>query len=150
MDSNNHKSEEQLSSEQRTAILRVRALLAQGQGGSGWDAAWKEGATPWDAGMSQPALRQVFETSIASDLSLPKSGKALVPGCGRGYDVIYLASQGYEVLGADLSSTAINQAKEFLASQPQFASMKIGYQVLDFFQSPVLADQAFDIIYDYT
>ncbi|KAG8718121.1 hypothetical protein FRC08_005894 [Ceratobasidium sp. 394] len=112
MDNENHKSEEQLLSERRTATLRMRALLAQGQGGTGWDVVWKEGATPWDAGMSQPALRQVFETSIASDLGIPKSGKALVPGCGRGYDAIYLASQGYEVLGADLSPTAINQAEE--------------------------------------
>ncbi|KAG8718120.1 hypothetical protein FRC08_005893 [Ceratobasidium sp. 394] len=28
--------------------------------------------------------------------------------------------------------------------------MKIDYQVLDFFQSPVLTDHTFDIIYDYT
>ncbi|KAG8677969.1 hypothetical protein FRC09_020237 [Ceratobasidium sp. 395] len=139
------KSEEQLRSEQRTAILRVRALLAQAQGDAG-----KEGATPWDAGRSQPALQQIFETSISDGLGIAKSGKALVPGCGRGYDAIYLASHGYEVLGADLSPAAINEAKAFLASQPDAANLKVDFQVSDFFQGSALEGQVFEIVYDYT
>lgn len=138
----------------RSALLRVRALLAQcksdSQEEAGWDAAWQEGMTPWDAGVPQPPLQQVFETSIWSDLGITKSGRALVPGCGRGYDAIYLASQGYAVLGADLSSTAVDEAKKYLSSRPEAGSIQVEYQVLDFFKGPQLADQRFDLAYDYT
>ncbi|KAG9126987.1 hypothetical protein FRC07_001151 [Ceratobasidium sp. 392] len=146
----NTKSEEQVRSEQRTALLRVRTLLAQAQGDAGWDAAWKEGATPWDAQKSQPGLRQIFETSIADDLGIAKSGKALIPGCGRGYDAIYLASQGYEAIGVDISTTAIDEAKKHLASQSESNNLKVDFKVLNFFESQALVDRVFDIVYDYT
>ncbi|KAH7344897.1 S-adenosyl-L-methionine-dependent methyltransferase [Rhizoctonia solani] len=138
----------------RNAIFRVRALLAQCKSESreqeGWDAAWQEGATPWDAGMPQPPLRQVFETNIWSDIGIPKSGRALVPGCGRGYDAIYLASQGYSVVGADLSATAISEAQKYLSSQPGAENIQVEYQVLDYFKSSLLTEEPFDLVYDYT
>ena len=36
--------------------------------------------TPWDAGTIQPPLADLIESST---LVLPKTGRALVPGCGR-------------------------------------------------------------------
>lgn len=38
--------------------------------------------------------------------------RALVPGCGRGYDVLLLSSQGYDVVGLDLSPVGVQRAKE--------------------------------------
>jgi len=38
--------------------------------------------------------------------------KALVPGCGRGYDVLLLSSLGYDVVGLDLSPIGVQRAKE--------------------------------------
>jgi len=38
--------------------------------------------------------------------------KALVPGCGRGYDVLLLSSLGYDVIGLDLSPIGVQRAKE--------------------------------------
>jgi hypothetical protein len=35
------QKEDQTRSDQRTATLRVRALLSQAQGDAGWDAAWQ-------------------------------------------------------------------------------------------------------------
>ncbi|CUA76810.1 putative thiol methyltransferase 2 [Rhizoctonia solani] len=137
----------------RNAVLRVRALLAQckstSQEQEGWDAAWQEGITPWDAGMSQPPLQQVFETNIWSDLGISRSGRALVPGCGRGYDAIYLASQGYSVIGADLSATAVNEAQKYLSSRPNSEDIKVEYKALDFFENSSL-EEPFDLVYDYT
>ncbi|KAJ1311332.1 hypothetical protein OPQ81_009827 [Rhizoctonia solani] len=148
------KGEDLSPADSRNAIFRVRALLAQcssqSQAQEGWDAAWQEGVTPWDAGMPQPPLRQVFETSIWSDLGMLKSGRALVPGCGRGYDAIYLASQGYYVVGADLSATAVNEARKYLSSQPNAENIQVQYQALDFFKSPLLTEEPFDLVYDYT
>ena len=45
-----------------------------------WRMRRKDEATPWDAGTMQPALQELVESS---ELDLPKSGRALVPGCGR-------------------------------------------------------------------
>ena len=34
-------------------------------------------------------------------------GKALVPGCGRGHEVIFLAENGFEVTAIDFSKGAV-------------------------------------------
>lgn len=49
---------------------------------------------------------------------LPK-GRALVPGCGRGYDVIAFGRSGYDSTGLDLSPTGVEQAKALLAVQKE-------------------------------
>lgn len=38
-----------------------------------------KGVTPWDFGDVQPSLREALESS---GLDMPRSGRALVPGCG--------------------------------------------------------------------
>jgi SAM-dependent methyltransferase len=42
-------------------------------------------------------------------------GRALVPGCGRGHDVIELARRGFEALGVDFARTAIRDARALAA-----------------------------------
>jgi SAM-dependent methyltransferase len=44
------------------------------------------------------------------DENSPKT--ALVPGCGRGYDVLLLSSFGYDVYGLDISPRALVAAKK--------------------------------------
>lgn len=39
--------------------------------------------------------------------------KALVPGCGRGYDVCEMAKRGYDALGLDIAPTAVKAASEY-------------------------------------
>jgi len=46
-------------------------------------------------------------TRVASTLSV---GRALDLGCGEGADVIWLASQGWDAVGIDLSPTAVRRA----------------------------------------
>lgn len=44
-------------------IFKLRALLAEDES-QGWDKAWKEGRTPWDAGVDgtvRPPLRELIE-----------------------------------------------------------------------------------------
>jgi hypothetical protein len=41
----------------------------------------KAGVTPWDAGETQPALKEAIESGI-DQIRWPNSGYALVPGCG--------------------------------------------------------------------
>ena len=41
-----------------------------------------------------------------------KRRKALVPGCGRGYDVYLLASRGWDVVGWEVSASAAEGARK--------------------------------------
>ncbi|EKX52828.1 hypothetical protein GUITHDRAFT_64740 [Guillardia theta CCMP2712] len=77
--------------------------------------------------------------------------QALVPGCGRGYDVFEFARFGYTALGIDLSTTAVHEAtklkdeisaKEKLPGDASF-SLQNFYEL----QPP---KEGFDIIWDYT
>ncbi|KIK64388.1 hypothetical protein GYMLUDRAFT_39937 [Collybiopsis luxurians FD-317 M1] len=115
-----------------------------------WETAWKENVTPWDFGETQPPLKQVIE---GGEVSFPKGGRALVPGCGKGYDAIYLAAKlDHDALGIDVSTTAFNAANELVRSNsadPELAS-RIRFEATDFFKYEIPEDKKFDLIYDYT
>ncbi|KDQ64797.1 hypothetical protein JAAARDRAFT_167436 [Jaapia argillacea MUCL 33604] len=126
---------------------RARLKELAKEGPTGWDKAWKEQVTPWDAGQVQPPLRDLIQSG---ELDLPKSGKALVPGCGRGYDAIFIASSlGLDTLGVDISQTAVDAANELLASSPP-TSGKASFEIVDFFTFSVPETEKFDLVYDYT
>jgi len=125
----------------------VRRLVKEGPV-SGWDDAWKIGVTPWDAGDVQPPLRDLISSN---ELDLPKLGRALIPGCGRGYDASFIASHlGLDTLAIDISATAIQAARDHLDKSPLAADAKVSFEVADFFSLSVPDDQLFTLIYDYT
>ncbi|KAB5554974.1 S-adenosyl-L-methionine-dependent methyltransferase [Coniochaeta sp. 2T2.1] len=86
--------------------------------GSKWDSLWKESYTPWDRGGPSLALADAIldhpelfpSPSPAATSSEGKRGTALVPGCGRGYDVLLLSALGYDVVGLDYSDVAVEEA----------------------------------------
>ena len=74
-----------------------------------WIQIWDKGLEPgefFDILVSAPILIQYSKDGL-----IP-IGKALVPGCGRGYDVTLLASPDRYVIGLDISKTAIDAAKK--------------------------------------
>lgn len=103
-----------------------------------WKEAWRAGRTPWDAGMSPPALLELLA------LGRVPSGRILVPGCGTGYDLATLARPDREVVGIDLSRDA--QAA-FRTAHPDLPG-RVVYEVTDFFSYD--ADTGFDFVWDYT
>lgn len=106
-----------------------------------WEDAWKEGRTGWDAGMSPPALRKLVRRDDA-----PK-GRALVPGCGAGYDVFTLARAGWTAVGLDLAPTATERF-ESVRDGAGLTQAEASVVLHDFFSwSP---DDPFDLIWDYT
>jgi len=114
----------------------------------GWDKAWKEDITPWDAGAVQPPLRDLL---LSDQLDWPRKGRAFVPGCGRGYDPIFIAKTlSLETLAIDISATAVHAANELLAMSPDVPSIKVSFQEGDFFTFSVPRDELFDLVYDYT
>ncbi|EDR06982.1 uncharacterized protein LACBIDRAFT_299451 [Laccaria bicolor S238N-H82] len=115
---------------------------------STWDLAWRQNVTPWDAGDVQPSLKEAVESS---EIEFPREGRALVPGCGSGYDVFYFASAlGYESLGLDGSQTAVDVANKLREHQPASLSTKTEFRIEDFFQFKVSDEERFDIILDHT
>jgi methyl halide transferase len=116
-----------------------------------WDIAWKQNVTPWDHGNTQPPLKQILQElpiTGSNTGSVPGSapGRALVPGCGAGYDAIHIASvTGYHTIGLDISQTALDKANSLV---PPELSSNISFKSGDFFSLKV--DERFDLIYDYT
>ncbi|OBZ76484.1 putative thiol methyltransferase 2 [Grifola frondosa] len=115
---------------------------------SGWDDAWKAKITPWDAGYAQPPLRDLIQSNV---LDLPRSGRALVPGCGKGYDAMLIASNfGLDTLAVDIAPTAVNAANELLASVTIPEPGKVTFKLGDFFTLANSPEERFELVYDYT
>eukprot|EP01116_Phalansterium_solitarium_P006211 TRINITY_DN18512_c0_g1_i2.p1 TRINITY_DN18512_c0_g1~~TRINITY_DN18512_c0_g1_i2.p1 ORF type:complete len:251 (-),score=36.86 TRINITY_DN18512_c0_g1_i2:134-886(-) len=110
-------------------------------GAAGWEKLWQVQETPWDIGRAHTALVELVDSD-----QLPH-GRALVPGCGRGYDVLALASPARTAVGLDLSDTALDLARE-LRAQRGVADTQAVFENKDFFALP--EDEKFNVIYDYT
>ena len=75
---------------------------------------------------------------------VPVNGDVLELGCGEGHYARLLAEKGYQVLGVDISPTAIAWAKE----KTQKTGVDVDYLVLDLAKPNVLSNKSFDLIAD--
>ncbi|KIJ44707.1 hypothetical protein M422DRAFT_30196 [Sphaerobolus stellatus SS14] len=79
------------------------------------------------------------------EVDFPRVGKPLVPGCGKGYDAIFIASfLGIQTTGFDISPTAIGLANKTLHSNPSPPS-NVKFKLRDFLQIKA----TYDLLYDY-
>jgi SAM-dependent methyltransferase len=106
-----------------------------------WSEAWDEGRTPWDAGAEAPALVELIEQRKIG------GKRALVPGCGSGYDALALAEVFDEVVGMDVADGAIERM-EALRDERGISAHRVRAIRADFFEFE--PDAPFDLIYDYT
>lgn len=133
----------------------------------GWDELWKQSVTPWDrAGPSQALKDAVTLKKDAIGVRNQATGqraRALVPGCGRGYDVLSLASLGFDTYGVDGSESAIEAAEKlreesgssdtYRVVDERTGRGKADFIVGDFFKDDFLTATKggdFDLIFDYT
>ena len=72
-----------------------------------WLERWRDGRTHFHQTRVTPPLTKYWPT-----LELPAHSKVLVPLCGKTLDMLWLAEQGHQVLGAELSSLAVEQFYE--------------------------------------
>lgn len=104
-----------------------------------WQERYETEHTPWDRGETNPALHAwLDEGEIAPPATV------LVPGCGRGYEVMELARRGFEVTGVDLSGLALAALKGRLEEASLSASL-LEADLLGW--TPV---RRFDAIYEQT
>lgn len=67
-----------------------------------WQARYESGNTGWDRGMPSPMLGRWLEAGVL------KPCRILVPGCGRGHEVVALADAGFEVTAVDFADEAVS------------------------------------------
>lgn len=144
-----------------------------------WAVLWDKGDfLPWDAGAPNPALVDVLTDrkdligtcfKVKGTLAEEKEEggrkerkKALVPGCGRGYDVILLASFGYDAYGLEVSDKAVElclQEQQTNGDKYPVNDESVGSGTVTFLKGDFFHDEwtkkipgggKFDLIYDYT
>jgi SAM-dependent methyltransferase len=103
-----------------------------------WETRYRESRTPWDRCAPSPALGSWLASAEA-----PR-GCILVPGCGRGHEVVELARRGFDVTAVDYAPRALAALREQLQSTGLYA---------DVVQADLLeweAPRTFDAIYEQT
>ncbi|KAJ9643578.1 hypothetical protein H2199_004257 [Coniosporium tulheliwenetii] len=92
-----------------------------------WDDLWAAGDfLPWDRGRPNPALEDTLRDRqdllgepVTAEWDADGRGgrkrrkRALVPGCGKGYDVLLLAAAGYDAYGVEASKNAVGAAERY-------------------------------------
>ncbi|MBD1904219.1 TPMT family class I SAM-dependent methyltransferase [Funiculus sociatus GB2-A5] len=105
-----------------------------------WENRYQEGTTPWDLGEAAPPLESLLNSS-----RLPV-GRAVVLGCGRGYDALLFARYGFETIGVDLAPSAIASATSLANATGSTAQ----FLQRDIFDLPAEFPNYFDYIVEHT
>jgi SAM-dependent methyltransferase len=93
---------------------------------SDWDVHYQSGMPPWETGRPSEELQRVLaERKIAPC-------RMIELGCGSGINAVWLAQQGFDVTGVDVSSLAIAKAKE----RARIANVNVRFRLADVLDLP--------------
>jgi SAM-dependent methyltransferase len=70
-----------------------------------WDLRFRVGDTPWEDDSVAPCV-----VNLVHEYAAP-GARVLDIGCGKGVSSLWLAAQGYQVVGCDISPEAVSQAR---------------------------------------
>jgi SAM-dependent methyltransferase len=100
-----------------------------------WNDSYASGEPlPWDTGTPDPLLVEAIESRAIAP------GRTLEIGCGTGTNAIFLAQNGFEVLGIDISEVAVEKARAKAHGRCRF-------EVADFLTAPP-AGGPFQFVFD--
>ena len=102
-----------------------------------WNESYVAGDPPWDTGEPENHLVEFIRSGAVGP------GRTLDVGCGTGTDALWLAEQGFKVLGIDVSSLAIEKARSKAAGK----NPDCRFEQLDFLNDKV-GGGPFDFIFD--
>lgn len=106
-----------------------------------WEGRYQTGQARWDLGEPSPVL-----TGHLSRPDAPPPGRAIVLGCGRGHDALWLAASGFEVVGIDFAPSAVTAARQRAA----MVRLEAEFLQQDLFDlDPALLGQ-FDYVVEHT
>ena len=106
-----------------------------------WEGLYQTQDTGWDRGDVSTGLQQWL---VLKKLSVERDKRVLIPGCGRGYEVVELAKLGFDVTGLDIAPTAIADLHALLKNNDVQAEAVCG----DLFTYQTA--QPFDVVYEQT
>ena len=86
-----------------------------------WHQRWREGRIGFHQTQVTPLLERHWTTVAASPGS-----RVFVPLCGKAVDMPWLAAQGHEVLGSELSQLAVDQFFDGLGVRPDVHESRYG------------------------
>src|SRR5437660_8061022 len=93
-----------------------------------WNDRYRDGNLPWDTGQPSSELQRVLE------LNTIQPCPAIELGCGTGTNSVWLAQQGFDVLGVDLSPLALERAEQ----RAKAAGVKVRFVAADVLNPPDL------------
>ncbi|KAL8942338.1 MAG: hypothetical protein Q9216_001720 [Gyalolechia sp. 2 TL-2023] len=164
-------------SEEKAAMARARLKqhfnVPAAEHEDRWVDLWNAGDfLPWDRQLPSPALNDLLDQRkdligscfIEDDSSTgtKRRKKALVPGCGAGYDVLLLASYGYDAYGLEVSEKAVQRCVEeqktnghkYPVKDEASGAGSCTFLKGDFFDTAwskeMTAEGTFEFVYDYT
>lgn len=108
--------------------------------GPDWNARYEAGEAPWDTGEPDEHLVEFLRGSA-------ERGRALDVGCGTGTNALWLARQGFAVLGIDISSAAIKRARAKAAGVAGATPYDCRFETADFLRD-AFSDHPFDFVFD--
>lgn len=102
-----------------------------------WNESYASGQLPWDAGQPEPLLVE-FVTSGAVT-----PGPILEIGTGTGTNSIWMAEQGFDVLGVDVAPLAVERAQAKMEGR----ALRCRFAAWDILAAP-LPDGPFQFVFD--
>jgi methyl halide transferase len=102
-----------------------------------WDERYTDGEAPWDTGEPDNNLVEFIGAGSV------RPGRVLEIGCGTGTNAVWLAKRGFTVLGVDVSSVAIERAREKATA----TSVDCRFEQRDFLHDE-LTGSPFDFVFD--
>jgi len=104
-----------------------------------WESRYQSGETGWDRGASSPSL-----SAWLSNDGIAHGSRILVPGCGRGHEVVHLAELGFDVAGIDIAPSAVTHLQQVLMDK----GLKAKVLHADLFE--FRPETPFDAVYEQT
>jgi len=101
-----------------------------------WNGQYLRGELPWDTDEPDPHLTELVRSGVVTP------GRALEIGCGTGTNAVWLAGQGFDVVGVDIAERAIEMARAKAGSVPRVSFRRADFLVDDAVRGP------FDFVFD--
>ena len=105
-----------------------------------WQRHYDEDDLGWDLGHVAPPFVDLLESNAIMPC------KTLVPGCGRGHEVIFLAENGFDLTAVDYSIGAVNHLNSVILER----KLNIKVLNLDFFELDSTHDRLYDLLIEQT
>lgn len=109
-----------------------------------WDKEHEKGPSFEELATEKPSIAVVKVVDYLKEQNIPIRGKLLDIGCGTGRNSNWLAKQGFEVTGIDISPIAIKKATE----RAKALGLPVDYQTVNVSFEWPFADGSIDFIID--